>query len=147
MLLSEFQVSGQAPCHAKSLLWNPVMNNVIAIVSDRGGLFIFTVKQGGYEFCKYDGAKVVQSACWSPKGKQIVAGFANGELVQFKPDLKPARQITCPAGVIDGDFNVIALQWLATYQFAAAFQSKNDDTTPGIPISHFFCRSIEVNMF
>lgn len=129
--MTEFQVSGQDPCHAIRLLWNPVINNVLAVVTERGGLIIYTLKQPGFEMCKYNGGEEVHSACWSPKGKQIVAGFANGKLVQFKPDLKEARQIPCPPGVIEGAFNVIALQWLATYQFAAVFQSKNNDTTPG----------------
>lgn len=71
-------------------------------------------------------------ASWSPKGKQIVVGFPNGKLIQFKPDLKPARIIDCPPNTVEGGaFDIIALQWLSTYQFAAVFLSKNQDATPG----------------
>lgn len=132
--MNEIPVPGQNHGHTLSLLWNPVQNNVMAVVTEHGELFIFTLKQSGFEMCKFDGTDHVQSACWSPKGKQLVAGFANGKLIQFKPDLKPAKQIPCPPGVIDGEFNVIALQWLATYQFAAVFQSKDEDTTPALYI-------------
>lgn len=71
-------------------------------------------------------------ACWSPKGKQIVVGFGNGKLIQFKPDMKAARIIECPPNIVEGgNFDVIAVQWLSTYQFAAVFLSKNQEATPG----------------
>ena len=72
-------------------------------------------------------------ACWSPKGKQIVVGFANGNLVQYKPDLKPARKIASPPSLAaGGGFNVISLQWLSTYQFAAAFLGYAENSTPSM---------------
>lgn len=74
---------------------------------------------------------ISRSISWSPKGKQIVVAFANGKLIQFKPDMKPARVIDCPPNICEGPFDVIALQWLSTYQFAAVFLTKNQDATPG----------------
>lgn len=130
-LVVEFQVSAQNPCHSSHLLWNPVISNTLAVCTEKGGFFIYTIKQTGVELCSLDGYEPILSACWSPKGKQIVAGFGNGVLVQFKPDLKPARTIPCPPNVVEGEFDTIALQWLATYQFAAVFQSRAADTTPG----------------
>lgn len=130
-LTHEFQIQGS--CHSSQLLWNPVMNNVLAVVTENGGLVMYTLKSPGMELCSLDGQQTVQSACWSPKGKQIVAGFPNGNLIQFKPDLKPARSIPCPPNIFGGSaFDTIAIQWLATYQFAAVFQSKAEDTTPAL---------------
>lgn len=112
-------------------MWNPVSNNVLAVVTENAGLIIYTLKSPGVELCSLDGQQTVQSASWSPKGKQIVAGFPNGNLIQFKPDLKAARSIPCPGNLLGSTFDTIAIQWLATYQFAAVFQSKVEDTTPG----------------
>lgn len=129
-LTHEFEIQGS--CHSSQLLWNPVSNNVLAVVTENGGLVIYTLKSPGVELCSLDGQQTVQSASWSPKGKQIVTGFPNGNLIQFKPDLKPARSIPCPGNLLGGNnFDTIAIQWLATYQFAAVFQSKAEDTTPG----------------
>lgn len=69
--------------------------------------------------------------CWSPKGKQIVVGFANGKLVQYKPDLKPAKAIDCPPNIVAGSFDTISVQWLSTYQFAAVFLGYHENARPG----------------
>lgn len=55
---------------------------------------------------------------WSPKGKQIVAGCKNGNIVQLKPDLKVARTITGPNPYIG---EVISILWISNYQFCAAY--------------------------
>jgi nuclear pore complex protein Nup214 len=60
-----------------------------------------------------------------------VVGFGNGRLVQYKQDLKPAKTLPCPPGIVDGPFDVIALQWLSTYQFAAVFLRKEESSVPG----------------
>lgn len=59
---------------------------------------------------------------WSPKGKQLVVGKADGTLVQFKPDLKPTRTIAAPGA----GFALINLCWLTTTQFAACFLSLSE---------------------
>lgn len=68
--------------------------------------------------------------CWSPKGKQIVVGFANGKLVQYKPDLKPAKAIDCPPNIVAGSFDTISVQWLSTYQFAVVFLGQHENARP-----------------
>lgn len=69
--------------------------------------------------------------CWSPKGKQIVVGFSNGKLVQYKPDLKPAKAIDCPPNIVAGAFDTISVQWLSTYQFAVVFLGQHENARPG----------------
>uniref|UniRef100_A0A336M1X1 CSON000134 protein n=1 Tax=Culicoides sonorensis TaxID=179676 RepID=A0A336M1X1_CULSO len=124
----EIQIHGS--CHSSQLLWNPVTPNILAVVTESGGLIIYTLKSAGFELCTLDGQDFIQSACWSPKGKQIVGGFINGKLIQFKPDLKPAKTIPAPGNILTGDFDTLAIQWLATYQFAAVFQNKTEESTP-----------------
>lgn len=91
------------------------------------------MKETGIEFHCIDPALQARCCCWSPKGKQIVAGFGNGKLIQFNMELKPARIIECPQGVFPagGNFQTIAVQWLSTYQFAIALLSQQEEARPG----------------
>lgn len=92
---------------------------------------MFNLKEEGVEIFSLNKNEQVRCACWSPKGKQIVVGFPNGNLAQYKPDLKLARQIQCPPNVYPQPFDVIAVQWLSTYQFAAVFLQNIQDAGPG----------------
>ncbi|XP_058449633.1 nuclear pore complex protein Nup214 isoform X2 [Malaya genurostris] len=131
--LYEIRTSPEGVIRSTQLLWNPVIHNMLSLRTENGALSVYTLKEPtGIEFHSLDKSEGAMCACWSPKGKQLVVGFANGKLVQYKPDLKLARTITCPVGVIDGDFDVIALQWLSTYQFAAVFLSRADDSVPAL---------------
>lgn len=90
------------------------------------------MKDKAFDFHTLDLNFMAKCCCWSPKGKQIVVGFANGKLVQFTPELKPAKAIDCPPGVVaGGSFDTVAVQWLSTFQFAAAFLSHQPDSRPG----------------
>lgn len=93
------------------------------------------MKETGVEYYSTDPAFQAKCCCWSPKGKQIVAGFGNGKIAQFNMELKPARIIECPPGVFtaSGTFETIAVQWLSTYQFAIALSSQQEETRPGEP--------------
>lgn len=74
----------------------------------------------------------IRCASWSPKGKQIVAGFPNGKIAQYKPDLKLARTIPCTISLYNTSWEVIAIQWLSTYQFAAVMLSREENAFPGM---------------
>lgn len=106
------------------------MNNILAICTESGGLNAYTLKEATMDFHSIDPNEKAKCCCWSPKGKQIVAGFANGKLIQFKPDLKPAKIIECPDGIVAGTFDTIAVQWLSTYQFAVAFLGRQEGCVP-----------------
>jgi nuclear pore complex protein Nup214 len=107
------------------------MNSTLALVTDSGGLNTYTLKDAGIEFHSTDPNYKAKCCCWSPKGKQIVVGFGNGKLAQFTPELKPAKIIECPAGIVPGNFDTIAIQWLSTFQFAVAFLSHQPESRPG----------------
>uniref|UniRef100_A0A182NUP6 Nuclear pore complex protein Nup214 n=1 Tax=Anopheles dirus TaxID=7168 RepID=A0A182NUP6_9DIPT len=133
--LHEIKTSPQPGVRSAALCWNPVMHNVLAVRTESGGLAVYTLKEPiGLEFHSLDAAERAQCACWSPKGKQLVVAYANGRLVQYKPDLKPARTIVCPAGVVEGGgtFDVLAVQWLSTYQFAVVFLPHAPDSVPAL---------------
>ncbi|XP_055591085.1 nuclear pore complex protein Nup214 [Uranotaenia lowii] len=131
--LHEIRTSPDECVRSTQLLWNPVLHNMFAVCCNNGCLSVYTLKEPtGIEFHSLDKNEGAMCGCWSPKGKQLVVGFANGKLVQYKPDLKPARTIVCPQGVMDSTFNVIALQWLSTYQFAAVFLSHAEESVPAL---------------
>ncbi|EDW73715.1 uncharacterized protein Dwil_GK19609 [Drosophila willistoni] len=121
--------------YAAQLLWNPVMANSLAVVLSNGGLGMYSLKDGGnFELHSLDKSQQVKCGCWSPKGKQIVLGFPNGKLQQFKPDLTPAKTLLCPPNVHEGPFDTLAIQWLSTYQFAVIFLQHGEDCNPSLYI-------------
>ncbi|KAH8384800.1 hypothetical protein KR093_008652, partial [Drosophila rubida] len=121
--------------HAAQLLWNPVLPNSLAVVLSNGGLGMYALKESGnFELYSLDKSQQVKSGCWSPKGKQIVLGFPEGRLQQFKPDLTPAKTLPCPPNVHEGPFDTIAVHWLSTYQFAVIFLQHGEDCSPSLYI-------------
>lgn len=131
--LHEIRTSPEGGIRSTQILWNPVIHNMFALRTENGAMSVYTLKEpSGIEFHSLDKSEGAICACWSPKGKQLVVGFANGKLMQFKPDLKPARTIACPPEVMEGPFDVIAVQWLSTYQFAAVFLPRAEDSVPSL---------------
>ncbi|KAL7737934.1 hypothetical protein ACLKA6_006299 [Drosophila palustris] len=121
--------------HAVQLLWNPVLPNSLAVVLSSGGLAMYVLKEGGnFELHTLDKSQQVKCGCWSPKGKQLVLGFPNGKLQQFKPDLTPAKTLMCPPNVHDAPFDTIAVHWLSTFQFAVIFLQHGEDCNPALYI-------------
>ncbi|XP_037034125.1 nuclear pore complex protein Nup214 [Bradysia coprophila] len=119
---------------ASQLLWNPVLPNTLAICLSNKSLLVFTFKDQGYDFYSIDKSEQVGCASWSPKGKQIVAGFPNGKIAQYKPDLKLARTIPCIVRMYNTTWDVIAIQWLSTYQFAAVMLPREENAYPALYI-------------
>ncbi|XP_065089839.1 nuclear pore complex protein Nup214 [Ochlerotatus camptorhynchus] len=131
--LNEIRTSAEGGVRSTQILWNPVIHNMFSVRTENGALSVYTLKEpSGIEFHSLDKSEGAICACWSPKGKQLVVGFANGKLMQYKPDLKPARTIVCPPGVMEGSFDVIAVQWLSTYQFAAVYLPHGEDSVPSL---------------
>ncbi|KAH8297259.1 hypothetical protein KR044_008866, partial [Drosophila immigrans] len=121
--------------HAVQLLWNPVLPNSLAVVLSNGGLGMYTLKEAGnFELHSLDKSQRVKCGCWSPKGKQLVLGFPDGRLQQFKPDLTPAKTLVCPPNVHEGPFDTIAVHWLSTFQFAVVFLQHGEDCSPALYI-------------
>lgn len=128
------KLSSEDNVTCKELVWNPVMPNILAVILSNGSLVMYSITNNSYEFNALDKKEQCLCACWSPKGKQIVIGFPNGKIAQYKPDLKLAKAIECPPGVHPTPFKVIAIQWLSTYQFAAVFLQDGSDGSPNLHI-------------
>ncbi|XP_037820822.1 nuclear pore complex protein Nup214 isoform X2 [Lucilia sericata] len=125
-------VAPESNVFALQMLWNPVIPNNIALILTDGSVAMFTLNNGQYDKVTLGKEHQVKAGCWSPKGKQIVFGFAEGKLQQFKPNLQPARAIPCPPGIHPGPFDCIAVHWLSTFQFAAIFLQRGQEMCPSL---------------
>uniref|UniRef100_A0A0K8VPS7 Nuclear pore complex protein Nup214 n=1 Tax=Bactrocera latifrons TaxID=174628 RepID=A0A0K8VPS7_BACLA len=120
--------------YALHILWNPVLPNIIGVVLSNGNFALYTLKDGGAMEMRSLQNQQIQSGCWSPKGKQLVFGYPNGKLQQFKPDLTMVKSIICPPNVHPGPFDTIALHWLSTFQFVASFLQHGEQAMPNLYI-------------
>ncbi|KAF7387887.1 hypothetical protein HZH66_010654 [Vespula vulgaris] len=124
VLLHEVQLSlSNIETFVLDLRWNPSMPRMFCTVTTDHSIGNFEIKDGKE---KAVGLKALEKLngidalclAWSPKGKQIVAGCKNGNIVQLKPDLKVARTIMGPNPYIG---EVISILWISNYQFCAAY--------------------------
>eukprot|EP00095_Tigriopus_kingsejongensis_P002488 maker-scaffold64_size435223-snap-gene-2.25 protein:Tk02488 transcript:maker-scaffold64_size435223-snap-gene-2.25-mRNA-1 annotation:"nuclear pore complex protein nup214 isoform x3" len=110
------------------LVWNPVLPSMLAVVYSNGSMALFMVSAEGSaspDCCTLPPAEGITCASWSPKGKQIVTGKANGTLTQYKPDLKEAKTMPAPPSA-NNALAAQSLLWISTYQFLGAFKDKSD---------------------
>jgi len=135
-----------------------VISNLLAITFSNNSLALYGVSDGNkdHECWTLSPGEGITCISWSPKGKQLVAGLflpsnylsgqarsigdipfsqtgrVNGNLTQYKPDLKEAKSISGPAK----ELSAISILWVSTYQFLVGYENKADDgSRPGILIS------------
>lgn len=120
--------SNKTDCYVTDIKWNPTVPTMLCTVTSDYTIGIFQLK-GEEELRDKSVPKIpIQSklssdlqvlcAAWSPKGKQVVVGCKNGNIIQLKPDLKIARTILGPSPSIG---EVISILWISNYQFCTAY--------------------------
>ncbi|TPX16688.1 uncharacterized protein E0L32_003629 [Thyridium curvatum] len=84
----------------------PKTSDLCAIVTNNGNLLMVHLGE------RKESALKSQVSCvtWSNKGTQIVAGMADGTVVQMKPDGQEQGQIPKPPQL--GDYHVASITWL-----------------------------------
>ncbi|XP_046612057.1 nuclear pore complex protein Nup214 isoform X1 [Neodiprion virginianus] len=126
-LLREIKLSSSYNVHILDLRWNPCISGMLCTVtSDHSiGSFNISSDKNSSVLTILEKLEKLDVLCvaWSPKGKQLVVGSKNGSLLQLKPDLKAARIIAGPDPSIG---SVIALLWISSYQFCAAYLDPQD---------------------
>ena len=77
---------------------HPLWPEMLAVVFTNGSLAMFLVKADGSKFdtSTLPPGALISCVSWSPKGKQLVAGKLDGKLVQYKPDLAEAKNMSPP---------------------------------------------------
>ncbi|XP_076233490.1 nuclear pore complex protein Nup214 [Calliopsis andreniformis] len=123
-LLHEIRIpSSNIDTFVSDLQWNPTVPGMLCLIASDHTVGSFQIKEEKEKTIelkaleKLNGLDVL-CAAWSPKGKQIVVGCKNGNIVQLKPDLKVARTIPGPTPYIG---EVISILWISNYQFCAAY--------------------------
>uniref|UniRef100_A0A1B6DTN8 Nucleoporin Nup159/Nup146 N-terminal domain-containing protein n=2 Tax=Clastoptera arizonana TaxID=38151 RepID=A0A1B6DTN8_9HEMI len=114
-----------------SLSWNPMINTMLAACLVDGSAVVFDFKNNSKSINTIPPEAQATCLCWSPKGKQIVIGSANGTLSQFKPELKIMKSIPIPPSK---KFQVVSVQWLSSFQFATVYKDLEDDDKLGLYI-------------
>ncbi|KAK0179797.1 hypothetical protein PV327_005515 [Microctonus hyperodae] len=128
-VLHEVQLSSSTPnVFGYDLRWNPAVPGMFCTVASDYtiGCFQINVEQKTtMRLVALERIAGLEAMCvaWSPKGKQLVIGCKNGNIVQLKPELKVARTIPGPSPAIG---EVIGILWLSNYQFCAAYSNINE---------------------
>ncbi|XP_003699889.2 nuclear pore complex protein Nup214 [Megachile rotundata] len=123
-LLYEIRVSSfHMDAFVNDLRWNPAVPGMLCTIASDYTIGSFKIKEKKEKTIELKALEKFNDldalcAAWSPKGKQIVIGCKNGNIVQFKPDLKIARTIPGPNPYIG---EVISILWISNYQFCAAY--------------------------
>ncbi|XP_043254325.1 nuclear pore complex protein Nup214-like [Colletes gigas] len=123
-LLHEIRISSSsAEVFVNDLQWNPTIPGMLCTVASDYTIGSFQIKEEKEKTIELKALEKLNNldvlcAVWSPKGKQVVVGCKNGNIVQLKPDLKVARTIPGPSPYIG---EVISILWISNYQFCAAY--------------------------
>ncbi|XP_077299621.1 nuclear pore complex protein Nup214 [Arctopsyche grandis] len=130
-VFKEIRLSATPNVQLCRLLWNPCQADSMAVCMSDGALSVFQCKPTSLELQN----KSTNARClsWSPKGKQIITGNADGTLNQYKPDLTLVK--TIPAAKVFNNTAVLSIHWLSNYQFCVVYgDSTNPESRPCVSI-------------
>ena len=129
------EISGITPpgVEIKEISWNPVNPTMLAVVFTDGSMALYLIKTDGSKFdtSTLPPGEGITCVSWSPKGKQLVAGKANGKITQYKPDggLKEAKTMNPPEDTLKAE----SILWISTYQFLICYKNLSDpEARPGL---------------
>ena len=116
----------------RSLSPNPAKEKaeLVAIVTTQGNLLIGNMNTRQFENSGEMTGNVLRTntscVAWSPKGKQLVAGSADGNFYQMTPSGNHKAQLP-RAPDLQGDFYVDSISWLENDLFLVAYVSTGDN--------------------
>lgn len=119
----------------RALVPNPdsATPGLFAIVTSNGNLLIADLKAGALASGTNGSVLASNVSCvsWSNKGKQLVAGLADGNAVQLKPDGNVVAHIPKSTS-IPSDVHISAISWLENDTFFTIYtpNSTNDGIQP-----------------
>lgn len=114
----EISTNGEA---LRSLIPNPAPEfaQFCAVITTNGNLYMANLTERQL-VSGANGATLrsqVSCASWSTRGKQLVAGMADGSIIQMTPDGVEKAHIPKPPSL--GDYHVSSLAWLENHVFLA----------------------------
>ncbi|KXX80510.1 hypothetical protein MMYC01_202616 [Madurella mycetomatis] len=111
----------------RALVPNPMPESggLCAIVTNNGNLFMANLAER--KLVQGSNGPVLRSqvscAAWSTKGKQLVAGMADGSIYQMTPDGVEKGHIPKPPNL--GDYHVASVTWLENHVFLTVHNPTN----------------------
>ncbi|KAI8198388.1 Nucleoporin NUP159 [Colletotrichum sp. SAR 10_76] len=121
----------------RALVPNPTIEKaeLVAIVTNNGNLHMANLKDRNIS-----NVLKAQVSClsWSTKGKQLVAGLADGTIFQMTPEGEEKGQIPRPPGVENA--HVSSLSWLENHLFLAIHTSTKE--SPPTSVYHIITRKL-----
>ncbi|XP_001605944.1 nuclear pore complex protein Nup214 [Nasonia vitripennis] len=123
-LLHEIRLStGGGNVIVSDLKWNPAIPEMLCSITSDHTVGCFQVsrdRKAGVQILGMEKVQGLEALCvsWSPKGKQLVVGCKNGDIVQLKPELKVARHLPGPT---PNEGPIISMLWVSNYQFCACY--------------------------
>ncbi|XP_022254420.1 nuclear pore complex protein Nup214-like isoform X2 [Limulus polyphemus] len=118
---TEVRLSATPGITVRNLTWNPSVVEMFAVCLSDGSLGIYELSDMILKINAVLPAQTnVTAVCWSPKGKQLVAGKKNGSLTQYKPTLQEAKSIAVPP-LFENPVSVLEISWLIPTVFAVSF--------------------------
>ncbi|KAJ0168807.1 putative nucleoporin [Colletotrichum tanaceti] len=121
----------------RALIPNPTIEKaeLCAIVTDNGNLHIANLKDR-----QTSTSLKTQVSCvsWSTKGKQLVAGLADGTISQMTPEGEAKGEIPRPPNVVNA--HVSSLSWLENHLFLAIHTSTSE--SPPTSVYHLITRKL-----
>lgn len=107
----------------EGLAWNPLDPCCVAVATSPGSLSIISLKENEVD-TKSNDIKA-RAVGWSPKGKQLTVGLADGTLSLFKPDLTPVRVISRPPMEDIGP--VLSITWFSNTEFFISYRNEAEE--------------------
>lgn len=122
----EIGTSGE---NIKTLVPNPMpeLAEFCAVVTVNGNLLMANLKERS--LATGSSGPVLRSGVtsvgWSTKGKQLVAGLADGTIIQMTPDGTEKAVIPKPTSLVEA-FQVASVSWLENHLFLAIYNDAGD---------------------
>ncbi|KAK4141562.1 uncharacterized protein C8A04DRAFT_13954 [Dichotomopilus funicola] len=111
----------------RALIPNPMPESagLCAVVTNNGNLFMANLVERQLVSGSNGPTLLSQVSCaaWSTKGKQLVAGMADGSIVQMTPEGVEKARIPKPPNV--GNFHVASIAWLENHVFLVVHNATN----------------------
>ncbi|KAK4174084.1 putative nucleoporin [Triangularia setosa] len=104
---------------------SPDLSHFVAIVTDKGNLLMANLAEKKLVSGANGPVLRTQVSCvsWSTKGKQLVAGVADGSIYQMTPEGVEKAHI--PKSPSVGDYHVASLAWIENHVFLAVYNQTN----------------------
>ncbi|XP_076821562.1 uncharacterized protein LOC143468316 isoform X2 [Clavelina lepadiformis] len=123
-----FPLSKSSTVSVVSLHWNPSQDiaHYLAICLSSGSFHMLSVTDSVKEIGQKGDDFGACAVCWSPRGKQVMIGKADGSMQQFTPTLEIRRTIPV-FDAIEGQVKVEDILWLSTLQIALSYVLIGED--------------------